>query len=558
MMKTTIFLFMTICLFSIMLPHGSAQMFSSTISFEATVPVDTITIGIGKTQISGCFCGINMSKLVSVPSLNQYENMLNITNLTGSIDFSLFNSLHGFPLFATSEFSSVNRVTILNTSILENQPATPSELQQLAKEIQSYENVTISIDQGLAFFGTNEKNVYLSSSAPFALSGFMKIPVYSKEYFDTFFVLSQSSRVFNNSEDISILYPFSSSCNMSLISSEGSMLWNEIGADYFLLIEHKKVTITDKSPLHLYPLTPPNQTNNVPQLEVQINPAEQQDIDITQLFSSLLTGDMADQNLSLPLDFLKNNMFGASLSSISPVINGGFLLADSNETVLIDGTVQSISSFVFIQGKTVIINLEDSLPFVKKISAHGDLIFLNDHFVSPSAKENENGFYFPIFPVLIWIAALLCFFLFKYKLTRKGDEEYKKTVSDKKMITALFGLRILSIGFIFFLLDLEIKQTLGTSVFHLISTHFSWPVFLVVLIFQLFLWFLGYFCFAFPFQYLLITSFKYLPVKKIYRKPLGKSIGLLGIWLFAGLYMILVLNMILFFVKPLLPSLPMV
>ncbi|MFO8078351.1 MAG: hypothetical protein R6U21_06910 [Thermoplasmatota archaeon] len=540
------------------IPQCSAQMFSSTIPFEATVPVNTITVGIGKTEVSGYFYGINMSEIISIPSLDQYQTSLDITNLTDTIDLSFFDSLYGFPLFAPIVFSSVSEVLIINNSIFNNPPSSPIELQQFIQDVEIFENVTISVDQGLAFFGTNGQKVSMSSSASFALSGFAELPVFSKNDFDTFFLLSMSPRLLHYSENTSMLYPFSPSTLINIISSEGSMLWNQSGTDSFLLIKHDRVTITDESPLHLYPLSSNKAKKNYSQLEMEITPAEQQDINIDDLLSSLSKISTAEENISIPFDILKNNMLRESLSSVSPMMNGAFLLVDRNETVVIDGRGQFISSFVFVRSKKVSISIDDNLPFVKKISSQGDLFFVNDYFFVQSAKDSENGLYLPILPIIVWVGALLCFLLLKYNVIRKKEREYVEEITDKKISLALIGIRLLSIGIIFFLLDFEVKQLLGTSAFHMLFNHFFWPIFLLLLGFQLVLWFIGYLCCAFPLQYLIITSFNCLPINKTYRKTMGKSIGLLGIWLFAGLYMLLVLNIILFFIKPLLPSLPMV
>jgi len=499
-----------------------------------------------------------MSEIISIPPLDQYQTSLAITNFTDTIDISFFDSLYGFPLFAPILFSSVSEVLIINNSIFNNPPSSPIELQQFIQDVQIYENVTISVDQGLAFFVTNGQRVSMSSSASFALSGFAEIPLTSKNNVDICFLLSRSPRLLHYSENTSLLYPFSPLTSINIISSEGSMLWNQSGTDSFLLIKHDSVTITDESPLHLYPFSSNKARKNYSQIEMEITPAEQQDINIDDLLSSLSSISAAEKNISIPFDILKNNMLRESLSSVSPVMNGVFLLVDRNETVVIDGRGQSISSFVFVRSKKVSISIDDNLSLIKKISCQGDLFFVNDYFFVQSAKESENGLYLPILPILVWVGALLCFILLKYNLIRKKEKECGKEITDKKISFALIGIRLLSIGIIFFLLDFEVKKLLGTSVFHMLFNHFFWLIFLLLLGFQIVLWFIGYLCCAFPLQYLVITCFNYLPMNKTYRKTMGKSIGLLGIWLFASLYMLLVLNIILFFIKPLLPSLPMV
>ncbi len=547
MMKERHLLYVIIFVLLISTPVTEAQLFTPSHSFQAKVPLQTMSIGSGQTHLSGKFTGLNVSKMIDIPFTTIPDELMNQTGLDEIIDFSMLNDLHGFPFFSKSTFSNIESLRIINKSAFDNKFQTPAEIQQFLNQIIEFQQVEVVIEQGMTLFGTDGSPIEVQSLFDYALTSFFQMPFASNQTMDVVGILSLSDQKIMYEKNTSILIPFSESTKISVINEQGHTVWSDQGMDNVYLFSHSVLCVTDQSPLHLFPLSTQNNSSDI---SISITPADNAELNIDQLLSSLSQLSLIQEEMNLPMNVSNDSMMTEIFESVQPVINGGVMLTNGTDSFLVNGDSHLFSMIAFIRADIVSILYEQTNPSVKTVNGQAILMFIDDHFYTEPGKDNQYGLYIPILPIVLWIAAVICFLLWKYYLPKKDNPTL-----DKKISYVLLSIRIISIVFIFILVDFEVSHQLGVSLFSLLGSQTISLVVPILLVFQLLLWVFGYLSCAFPLQYILISVFKFTPLHKYGRSP-AKSIGLISIWLFAALYIVLILNVLLYFVRPLLPAVP--
>lgn len=549
-MKKTLVTFI-IFLVLLFISSVSAQIEPPRLSFETIISQDAIAVGIGDTQLSGDFYGFNLSKVIPTESIKEISDFMKNTSFNDEMNIPMVRSLRGFPVFSPSALTMVSSVTVVNSSVLQGKTLDLSTIQQFLADVKQFQNVRIKIEQGLAFFGINESHMSYVSNSSFAISTFADFPFDSIGKIHMLAILSNQTHVMNYHGNISMLYPALESTKISISTMDGTSLWDQYGSDFFLILHHEHVSINENSSIHLLPIF--SDTKN-PTATVKITPSLKEKIDFNQLMSELKQLNTIDSNITFPFNFSNQKRISTVFNSVFPILNGGILLLENNRPLLIDGSSRQPDSILFIESEQATITIHPSFQSLKKINGQAGLFFIDDHFYSADAGKNDDGLFVPLLPIIFWIAALCFFLYFKYVHHKKENKE--KHEVEKKISYLLLGIHLCALIIVFVFLDFIVRYHLEMSFFYLISNNLFSIVTVLFLGFQFLLWTLGYISCALPLQYIARSLVQFSPLKKTERE-IGKSIGLIGVLFFSGFYTILVLNIILFIVRPLLPSVPM-
>ena len=524
-----------------------AQLFTPSVNLQATFSDSSIIITIGETSLSGTLHGYDAGSLFEELIPEDFSNeSFNMSGLEGFIDRSLLDHLHIIPLLSSALIADVEKITLINTTLFEQLSENISDPMELLTQFRIYEDVTIQIGQGMSLFGLENTTVEVSCNAPYALSGSFEFPIDDEMTLSVIGMLTQQASSLHYNGSHCILYSVLDSTTITLMDSEGTIVAKNSGPEYFFYLEDSNLIIQDTSPLHLYPINDSGTTR----IKVMTRPADSSIADITSFIALLDETQLGEQKFDLPFDLENDSIIQNMITTINPISNGIILMMNSTSFNLNQQAFDN-QSFVFSRAEQIEMAIDTTQDQPKQITGDAQLVFLGSHFYAPQASDDNHGLFIPLLPVLFWIFAIAFFVAVKRyplpKVNKSLDEKLK-----------LYGLIIHIIMLIisFILLDLIISTYFSLSFLTSLLNQSFYLVALGFLAFQLFLWTLGYIFCSFPLHYIFKILFRFIGIKKS-GNEIGKGISSLGIPLFAGFYIILFLNILLFFIDIPLPMPPM-
>lgn len=522
-MKKIICLFLFVIFFFSISAH--AQILSPTASLTTSLDTQTQGFFIGTTAINGVFQGFKMDILQDYPLV--YE--INVKPLFG---YTVIQSIDSMKIIHTNDLTFESLKDITNISDLEGTVFT---------------NVDIIAERGAFLLSSNTGKIHVDAQFEYAMSSFMNQPLKSSESQQFFVVATESAMTSQFIGDTSYLTSYTNQPHqrVQIKNTDGTLLWSDNPGDYIFVIEDQQFTFYQQSSLYLLPVP---ELENREEILVSVSPSNTANQQVSILLEEVTN---TSENTDIISDFSQViDQFQPLITSLSPILDGGLILINTEDRVVVDGAIKSFSQIGFARANTfdIAINSETQEPM---ISGDFKLIFLGDHMYTSQARESQFGVSIPLLIVALWIIALILFVLFRVYPTKTSSSFFKKIDEQtlKKIKKYGFIFHIISIFIVFVLIDREISFQFGISVFDaILGLHVS----LILLAFiglQLFLWSLGFIAVALPLRIILTSVFQYLGIDKKFSLSLVKGIALFGIWVFTAVYVKLVINFIFYFIN---------
>jgi hypothetical protein len=511
-MKKTPLLIGILIIFFLMIPSANA-VFVSSHELNGTLSKDTNAFFIGKTEIDGTFTGFPMEQL---------------------INSSIVKDMGGFPLLGACTITNLDTVIVAEDINITNANSLEELFFQNFNRITQYSDVDITTDNGLFLLGINQGRLNISSNLNYAITTFVPLEIIPQTTTRFFLTVTNNPLTMQCSGDFAVLTTLSDKGTISVKDRRGSTLWTSTTPNNYLVLQNKKFSITQHPPLSIFPL---NVLPSPVPLKLSISPADPHDVEITQLLENV---SVALENFGegTTSEFTKNiNEFVSLIQTTSLVANGAMVFLQTNDTVTIDHSAQQFTSVGFARFNTLDVTYVDysSGPMLQ---ANCTLISLGNHFYIPQAKRTSDGIVFPYELLIIWILALCVFVYVRFFLKPPVDIKKDEII---KRYAVFFHIAILIISFI--LLDSEINSLFGISAFTLLFFQGFSAITGAFFLLELIIWVLGYIILAIPLQLLVYSAFRLLGIGKG-GNGIRKAIGDLSIWVFCGLYVLLLINIV--------------
>lgn len=513
-MKTTTLLIGCILVISCFFGDVAAQSPASNPTIEGTLHNTTTVLFSGKTSITATFTGCQMSSLFNT---------------------SITEGMNAFILLGGNTLPSLSTV-IVAEDIDITQASTLEELyQQYADHITQYTNVKIVTDTGLFLLEyPADGTIDIRSNAAYAVSSSLSLML-DQTAIPFFLVATQTSLAFDFSGDFAVLAQPYTNATITVQDQHGKNLWSGHSTNNYLIIQDQHFQITQQPPLYLFPLNPKDSL--APPLSFSVTPAEPSSINLPDLLDSVSAqaAHFTTINISRALKSIQES--NTIISSAGLIANGAMIVANTNDSIMIDRSLQSFKEFGFVRfhDLTVTYPQVNSGPAIQGTYS---LVFLGDHFYNPQAKSTANGIVFPYGLLIVWIIALAVFVYIRFFLRPEVDEQRDKTIK-WYAVGIHIGLLILA----FLLLDWEVSSQFGASA---LTSLTSQGVSMITGLFfglELLIWALGYALVAIPLRLLVNSVLRVLHIGKGGR-GIGAGLGDFSIWMFAAFYLLLFINII--------------
>jgi|GEM_PF-2354523 len=521
-----------------------AFVFSPVIPINTTIDEDTLSFFFGEGNIQGQIYGYNYSvptDLIPNDYLEIYSEYISEQNL------SIPEFLNTLPLLGANILPHIDQLTLLNMDKIKQLDPHSLPLIDPKDLYEEFSNIDIIIEQGITLFLTPHQPIRFNQSADFGVYGFTEFSVIHDESFYCCLSLSEHPIIYDYHGPSAYLMPYQQNRITIQDSSNQQILWTGSGEDWLFIFSDETIQITDSAPLHLLPLDiEPDIIQPHPWINLSISPANIEDIHLESLLHQLeeTTKNITDTSLSiLPQNESEITSF---LHIIPSVLNGGFIVYNTSDTIYINQNDHHFSTLGFGRGGSYEVNYNQQntiSPHQVSINGSFHLVFLGNHFYSSTSANDPNGIAIPLLAIIAWSIALVIYLLFTFILKKPPSNEEKSITIKPFDLLFLVGSMII----VFILMDLEISTQFGTS---FISILFTQGLSLALLLFigiQFFLWGIGYVSCAFPIAYICNTLLRYFGINER-KKRIGKGIGLFFIWLFTALYVTLLLNILLLFI----------
>ncbi|MFO7677765.1 MAG: hypothetical protein R6V50_05225 [Thermoplasmatota archaeon] len=501
---------------------ASAQILSPTATLTAVLDSQTQGFFIGKTSINGVFEGFEMDIIQDHPLV--YE-------------------INVIPLFGYTVIKSIDRMKMIHVDSLS--PELLKNMDNISElNATTYTDIDIIAEKGPILIASHHGGMYVESELSYAICSIINQTIQSSTPNQFLVIASSSTLTAQFTGEPSYLIPYETNQKIQIQESDGTILWSGISNEYIFVIEDEDYSIYQDSSLYLLPLN----SNDSHTTSISISPSDSPTQDIMTILDDITN---SSEHIEIISDISENiKEFESVLSAVSPIVNGGLILVNTQDTVIIDGTTQSFSQIGFARGNTYEITLsnETNTPII-----HGDfrLIFLGDHMYTAQANKSDTGIAFPILILIFWIIALVLFILFRFYPKFIQSKQFKQineiTMEKIKKFSLFFQISMLIVVFI--LVDREISYQFGTSIIDAILGQGLSLILIVFILIQLILWSIGFFALALPIRIITNSGLQFIGIGTSGRS-LGKGIGLFGIWIFSALYVKLFINLILLFVSP--------
>jgi hypothetical protein len=497
----------------LMISTSATAIFSSNYALKGTLDVDTSVFFLGKTAITGYSLGLPMERIVNSP---------------------LVQEMNAFPLIAASTIANLDSVIVVEDVDITKTSSLEELYRIYVDHITEYSDVTITTSRGVFLLGIDHGTMRVSSKLPYAITTFLPFEI-TQNFISRFFVTATIVPItMHCAGNFSVLTGISNTGTLQVQDAHGQVLWSG-GANNTYLVFHKNAySVIQQPPLFLFPL---HTSSSAESLSFSISPADYQDISMEQLIKNVSTivQNLRDYNTKEVVNtFTTLHDF---FTTTCLVTNGAMLLFQTNDTITIDQTNQRFSNMGFARFSTLSI-VSSGTSEEPTIQGDCTLVFLGNHFYNAQAKNSSIGTAFPYELVILWIVSL-CVFLSLYFFLRRGIDEYR--TNQVKRYAFIFHFILLVVAVL--LLDYEVYSQFGISAFTALFTQGFCTITGVFILVELIIWVLGYLLFAIPVRILINSGLRFLSIGKG-GNGIGKGIGVLSIWVFCGLYLILILNTI--------------
>lgn len=524
MRKATTILFLFV-LCSMGVQTVNAQFLSPVVNIQGTYEQSTTQFYIGE---------INLNSQISGFSL---QNISMDVNAFGMEDFTLF------PYLTSLRLPSLDTLLIVDTSSFPIQGLTPNQIQQLINSndpsVTKLRFVTMHTTPGLFLFGSTQKTVSLQRRYPFGVAGVSQFPLFSESPTPFFFMVSEHSSTVHFQGDYSFLMQPQGGSSVVITNSDEEIVWQGDSAQYIFIIADPYIDIQQETTVQLFPLASGSDSYSF-----TVTPADTAVVNVSSLIQQVSTtmqdtGENSLENITQNL-----GAFSEIISLASYVINGGMVIVEPTNQMIIDGTTQRISSVGLIRGDRFQVT-KTAQNEATTVSGDGKLVFIDDHFFTLQAPNSDNGITFPILFIILWAAAIGILVLMKVYIKPVDNPELTF-----KFHWVALAFQIIIIIFVFLLIDLEIQFQFGVSAFSLL--FLGGDMLLVGAFFglQLLMWTLGYLLLTLPISIMMQQGFLYF--LGIGKKSSGfpKGISLLFIWVFTAFFVKLFVNVVLLSLNP--------
>jgi hypothetical protein len=531
---------MGLILLLLFITPAGAQFLSPTPQLQATFPLNTTAITIGKTQITGQITGIDSTQL-----LQEYTQDLPIDQILQTQYNLTLENLRLYPLIAHTSLPSITKITLIELAGIDFD-SLEDLITLYTENIKTYTNVHITTENGLFIYGTQQPQLPLNLNLSNAITGTITFPL-QEGITNTFLAtITTETLPLYFDQTPSILIQPTEQGQITITSEDNTILYKDNKPNTIIIIEDPETTLQQQPPLYLFPI---ESIPSAPQLTLNIQPAQQTFTNIPDLIDDIqnsLTTIGNTSTFELPLEGFTN-----LIDTAAQIINGAIILINTTNTIQIDQTTQNIQQIGFFRGESYQLTL---LPATQETTLTGSfrLIFLGDHLYTTQAADSDNGVAFPWIILLIWILAIALYVYTKFYFKTQPPEPQEKHYP--LPLPLLFHLLLIIITFI--LIDREISFQFGISALDALTGQGINEIFAVTLLLQLIMWVIGYLLLVIPLRIILKILLPYLILDEKTNKGLYRGLSLLTIWIFTALYIKLIINIFLQIIGQQIPLLP--
>ncbi len=504
-------------LFCLIIPYAaSAQVLSPVASAEGSFDADTQAFFIGKTQGSIEFSGYPLDPLLGIPLLEDVEAV---------------------PLLGRTRIVDVDSVRLVDLQDFENLSDFEGLLIDL--NITRFDDVTVHLQNAPYLLGFDNGTMSADLDVPYAISGVVSYEL-NQQSIPFVVVLSTADKTLGFNGDFCFVSGFQSSDQLpvTITSSSGSTVWSGDMSSKLILIDDEDFELVQETPVSLVPLVSSDEMNK--SFTYRVRPAEAADADISSVFDAVsdTTATMETFNIGDFSEILDE--FDSLLSAASSMINGAMVLMGEQNTIMVDGSKQQFSQVVFARSDHIDVMVDSAgESFSFSVTGRYRLLLLDDHLYTVQAQDSDAGVAFPIALVAVWILALGVFLLFRFYL--------KTSVNEKRdTLVKQYGLyiHIAALVITFILMDREISFQFGLSAIDALVLEGVSLILGLFLLVEVVVWVLGYLALSIPVRLITESGLKLVGVGKG-GKGVAKAVGIVFIWVFAALYVKLLINVLL-------------
>ncbi|HVQ01629.1 MAG TPA: hypothetical protein VMT57_08970 [Candidatus Thermoplasmatota archaeon] len=481
---------------------------------QGTLHGSTDVLFSGETNINATFTGFPMDRIVDSP---------------------LVKDMNAFILPGGNTIRSLSTVIVVEDIDITQVDSLEDLYSHYTDHIRQFTNAALTTDTGFFLLGyPSGGTISVHTDVPYAVSTSHTLTL-NQSLLPCDFLATQTPVVLSFSGDYAVLAQPLMSAVIRLNDQSGKTLWTGNSSSNYLILKDQHFQITQHPPLAIFPLNQKEST--VPMLSYTLAPADQNKIHLQELLESVSTtaAHLAVMNVSEMLKEIQR--YNLIISNAKFLANGAIILNNSNDTINLDDTTQTVKGFGLIHVHDLTVTYEE--PGIgPTIQGTYSLAFLGDHFYNPQAGSTDNGIAFPYLLLIVWIVALAFFLYIRFLLKPPVDSKRDSTL---KRYALLIHIILLMVAFLF--LDLEVNAQLGISTVTSLIAQGSIMITGLCLGLELLLGVLSYLLLVLPVRLILISGLRILHIGKGGR-GLGAGIADLMIGVFAAFYLFLFLNMI--------------
>ncbi len=522
--------------------QASAQLFDDTHEIETIVDETTSVFFLGDVSFEGSFQAVQMDSFID--SFSEYIELLG-SNLfpTDLHSFSYWDTIYGFPVFSKT---IINQVTVyeINTTILSSIDASSIHeiLLEVDQIITTYDQASIFVSDGIALIGSDIQEYTVDHLEAYAVGGLFQLDI-SQDFPSKGLgmISDQTSYIYCDTNDL-FIYPLESTIE---IIQNNQTIRKIIDSETILLIKTTdRAVILQDSLLHYFPLL---SEDAIAQVTVSIEETDTPDLDILSLFNKINeTFSLLGEN---PLqEFISfNDPIQSMIPLISQILNSGIVIVNSTQPITIGETTTSDVNIIASRGPEFVMNIDQQSSAPITLTGFSSLLFIDDHLFTEAAEQSDNGITYPLWSIILWIAAIGS--IFYYLLLRKQNKPLIQS-EDKIPILQNRWLKIILpicvIFSCFFIIDLTFSIRFGLSFFTLLSMQTNSMItglFLLVELIGLVIIFIMY---ALPIRFLHDMICKTI-IRNDYQKITKILVIIPVFWIGIQLYLLVLFNIILSF-----------
>jgi len=355
-----------------------AFVFSPVIPVNTTIDEDTLSFFFGEGKIQGLIYGYNYSVPTDLIPNNYLETY---SEYISELNLSIPEYLNTLPLLGACTLPHVDQLTLLN--MVEIDQLDPHNLHLIdPKDLyEKFSNIDIIIEQGITLFLTPHQPIRFNQSADFGVYGFTEFSALNNESFYCCLSLSEHPFTYDYHGPSAYLMPYQQNRITIQDSSSKQILWKGSGEDWLFIFSDETIQITDSASLHLLPLDiQPDIVQFDPWINLSISPANIEDIHLESLLHQLEETTNNITNTSLSILPQNESEITSFLHIIPSVLNGGFIVYNTSDTIYINQKNHHFSALGFGRGGSYEVNYNQqntSSPHRVSINGSFQLVIIN-------------------------------------------------------------------------------------------------------------------------------------------------------------------------------------